>query len=141
MYMSDKEVGDIYIIKNFVNNKKYVGKTTFGVQNRFSQHLREAFAENRAEYNYCLSRGIRKYGKGAFDVAVLAKDVPVDDLLLVEEHYIDMYNSADPEYGYNMSLGQNDTSNYQEIHDMRSDTEEKWDEITDDEIDRLLAEF
>ena len=40
-----------------------------------------------------------------------------------------------------MSLGQNDTSNYQEIHNMRSDTEEKWDEITDDEIDRLLAEF
>ena len=58
-----QKYGEIYIIKNFVNGKYYVGQTIQSSQERFSQHIRESYTKGRKEYNYCLSRGIRKYGK------------------------------------------------------------------------------
>lgn len=133
--------GEIYIIKNFANGKRYIGQTIQSSQERFSQHIREAYTEGRREYNYCLSRGIRKYGKESFDFAVLAEQVPLDDLDLVEEHYIDMYNTTDPKYGYNMSIGHRDTSNFKKYHAIRDEEENHFDDISDDDIDRLLEEF
>lgn len=134
--------GEIYIIKNFVNNKIYIGQTITGSVNRFTQHLNEAFQEDRKEYNYYLSRAIRKYGKEAFDFAVLAENVPEEDLNLVEEHYIDMYNSCNPDIGYNVSTGSNDTSNYRDYQQLEEDNEDiDFLEITDDDVDRILKEL
>lgn len=134
--------GEIYIIKNFANGKMYIGQTVQNSQQRYSQHIREAYAKGRKEYDYCLSRGIRKYGKESFDYAILADMVPIDDLDLVEEHYIDMYNTTDPKYGYNMSIGHRDTANFKKYHAQRSDEEaEHFDEITDEDIERMLEEF
>ena len=136
-----QKYGEIYIIKNFVNGKYYVGQTIQSSQERFSQHIREAYAKNRKEYNYCISRGIRKYGKEAFDFAVLAEQVPIDDLDIVEDHYIDMYNTTNPEFGYNMSPGHRDTANFKKYHNIRGKEEEHFEEITDDDIERMLEEF
>lgn len=134
--------GEIYIIKNFVNNKIYIGQTITGSQNRFTQHLNEAFAEDRKEYNYYLSKAIRKYGKEAFDFAILAENVPKEDLNLVEEHYIDMYNSTNPEIGYNVSSGSHDTSRFKEYQELEADEEDlDFSDITDDDVDRLLKEL
>lgn len=132
--------GEIYIIKNFANNKRYIGQTVQSSQERFSQHIREAYAQGRREYDYCLSRGIRKYGRESFDFAVLAEQVPIEDLDLVEEHYIDMYNTTDPKYGYNMSIGHRDTANFKKYHKIRSE-EEDYNDINDEDIERLLEEF
>ena len=132
--------GEIYIIKNFANNKRYIGQTVQSSQERFSQHIREAYAQGRREYDYCLSRGIRKYGRESFDFAVLAEQVPIEDLDLVEEHYIDMYNTTDPKYGYNMSIGHRDTANFKKYHEIRSE-EEDYNDINDEDIERLLEEF
>ena len=134
--------GEIYIIKNFVNNKIYIGQTITGSQNRFTQHLNEAFAKNRKEYNYYLSRAIRKYGKEAFDFAILAENVPKEDLNLIEEHYIDLYNSTNPDVGYNVSTGANDTSQFEKYQELEIDDEDvDFEEITDDDVDRLLKEL
>ena len=134
--------GEIYIIKNFVNNKIYIGQTITGSQNRFTQHLNEAFAENRKEYNYYLSRAIRKYGKEAFDFAILAENVPEEDLNLIEEHYIDLYDSTNPDVGYNVSTGSNDTSQFEKYQELEIDDEDvDFEEITDDDVDRLLREL
>lgn len=131
--------GEIYIIKNFVNDKIYIGQTVTGSQNRFTQHLNEAFAKDRKEYNYYLSKAIRKYGKEAFDFAILADNVPKDDLDLIEEHYIDMYNSSDPDIGYNVSIGGNDTSRFEEYQELEIDDEDiDFDDITDEDVDRIL---
>ena len=35
-----KETGYIYIIKNYKNNKVYIGQTTQDVEKRFKQHLK-----------------------------------------------------------------------------------------------------
>ena len=136
------EFGEIYLIKNFVNNKYYIGQASNSSQERFSQHIREAYAKNRKEYNYCLSRAIRKYGKEAFDFAILA-EVPKNMLDIVEEHYIDLYMTSDPRYGYNTSIGHNDTSNFKKHKAMANKKEEEkhFDDISDEDIERLLEEF
>lgn len=137
-----QKYGEIYLIKNFANGKRYIGQTVQSSQERYSQHIREAYAKGRKEYDYCISRGIRKYGKESFDFAVLAERVPVEDLTTVEEHYIDMYNTTDPEYGYNMSIGHSDTANFKKYHAARDDEEEEhFDEITDEDIEKMLEEF
>lgn len=134
--MSD--YGEIYLIKNFANGLKYVGQTTQSSQERFSQHIRESKAKNRKEYNYPISKGIREYGEEAFDFAVLADKVPVEDLDLIEAHYIDMYNTANPNIGYNVSTGHNDTSNFKKY---QRKEENHVQEITEDDIDRILNEL
>ena len=140
--MSDdnKEFGEIYIIKNFANGKYYVGQTVQSSQERFSQHIREAYTEGRKEYNYYISRAIRKYGKESFDFAILAERVPKNMLTLIEEHYIDMYMTNNPTYGYNVSIGHNDTSNFKK-YQRKDDVENHFDEISDEDIDRILEEF
>lgn len=141
MYDDESEFGEIYIIKNFVNGKRYIGQTVQSSQERFSQHIREAHTKGRKEYNYCLSRGIRKYGEESFDYAVLAEKVPLDDLDLVEEHYIDMYQTTDPEFGYNNSIGHRDTSNFKKYKAMAKEEEKHFEEISDEDIDRILEEL
>lgn len=136
--MSEKEVGRIYLMKNFSNGLRYIGQTVQSSQERYSQHIRESKAKDRKEYNYPISRGIREYGEEAFDFAILADNVPVEDLDLIEEHYIDMYNTTDPKYGYNVSKGHNDTSGFKKY---RKKEENHIEEITDDDIDRILNEL
>ena len=45
------------------------------------------------------------------------------------------------ERGYNMSIGHRDTANFKKYHSMKKEEENHFDEITDDDIDRLLEEF
>ena len=137
--MSDEKTGYIYIMKNFKNGKYYVGQTRKTPQERFSQHIRESKYEGRKEYNYAISKAIREYGEEAFDYGILADNVPIEDLTLIEEHYIDMYRTADPEYGYNISPGGNDTSNYNEYP--QSDEENYIDEISEDDVSRILDQL
>lgn len=153
--MSENNNGCIYIIKNFANGKYYIGKTIRNdsqekesyqiVNRRFNEHIREAFDEKSPTYNYCLSRGIRKYGKQAFDVAILADNIPEDNLMLVEAHYIDLYNTTDPKIGYNTSHGFNDNSNiddYRKIQpedDYETDSQVNIDdELSNEEIEKFL---
>lgn len=137
--------GSIYIIKNFANGKLYIGQTILDVRTRFNTHMQEAFDSKKKEYDFCLSRGIRKHGREAFDVAVLASDVPKDKLDLIEAHYIDMYNTTDPEIGYNMSKGFRDTSNYKYYDDLKPDEnyEENnfFENVTEEEINAFLEEL
>ena len=79
----------IYIIKNFANNKIYIGKTEREgdvdeiAKKRFQEHIQESFNENTKAYTYCISRAIRKWGVQAFDYAILARDIPSEVLNVV----------------------------------------------------------
>lgn len=137
----------VYIIKNFANGKVYIGKTERDANKRFTEHLTESRAKNSATYNYCLSRAIRKWGEEAFDFAILADDIPIEKLDLIEAHYIDMYNSSDPQYGYNISAGHSDNSNVDEYRKIQPDENYEdvqrinTDEITNEEIEEFLKEL
>ena len=137
----------IYIIKNFANNKIYIGKTERSVEERFREHLQESRHPNSPTYNYCLSRAIRKYGENAFDVAVLAEDVPIEKLDLVEAHYIDMYCSNSPKIGYNVSKGHYDNSNVEKYRSIQPeenyDTSSRvnLDDISNEDVENFLKEL
>lgn len=137
----------IYIIKNFANDKIYIGKTERSVEERFREHLQESRHPNSPTYNYCLSRAIRKYGENAFDVAVLAEDVPIEKLDLVEAHYIDMYCSDSPKIGYNVSKGHYDNSNVEKYRSIQPeenyDTSSRvnLDDISNEDVENFLKEL
>lgn len=139
--------GFIYIIKNFANNKIYIGKTKRDVQRRFTEHLTESRAKNSPTYNYCLSRAIRKWGENAFDFAILAEDVPLDKLDLIEAHYIDMYDSSNPEIGYNISKGESDNSNVKEYREIQPEDNYEdvdrinVDDISNEDVEKFLKEL
>ena len=139
--------GYIYIIKNFANNKIYIGKTERDVKKRFREHLQESRKENSKAYNYCLARAIRKYGENAFDVAILAENVPLEKLDLIEAHYIDMYCSNNPKIGYNASKGHYDNSNAEKYRSIQSEenydtnSRVKLDDISDEDVENFLKEL
>lgn len=59
----------IYLIKNNINGKCYVGKTLKSPAERFSEHLRDA--RKQTEENRPLYRAINKYGEDNFSLHVL----------------------------------------------------------------------
>lgn len=93
------KTGIIYIIKNKINNKVYIGQTTTDLSTRFKEHLRRTNkGENRKIYN-----AIRKYGKENFYIETLEKDIPICKLDKKEMSYIEKHNSCS--MGYNTTKG------------------------------------
>lgn len=92
--------GIIYIIKNKVNKKVYIGQTTNDVQTRFKQHCKNSTLKTR---NYKLYNAIKKYGKSNFYVEILEKNIDIKELDKKEIYYIEKHNSY--KQGYNSTKG------------------------------------
>ena len=91
--------GFIYIIKNTVNDKVYIGQTKNSVDQRWKEHLRHA------QYgDQLINRAMKKYGIDKFYVETLEICSP-DVLDEREMYYIDLYDSTDKSKGYNVSIG------------------------------------
>lgn len=99
-------IGKIYIIKNTVNNKVYVGQTIKSLSDRLKRHIYDAYKMDDMldEYvnNSKFYRAIRKYGKDVFYIELL-ENCSVGELNDKEIYYIDKYNSYIG--GYNSTLG------------------------------------
>ena len=109
------------MIKSVVSDKKYIGLTRRSVQERFGEHLRKAFDENSPIYKTPLSVAIRNSNNvEEWKCGILAEDVPDDELEIAEAHYIDLYNTTDPEIGLNLSPRANVTMGYA-TEDLKSD--------------------
>ena len=96
------EYGRIYIIKNKVNNKVYVGQTHVSIKLRFQNHLSAA----RRGLDYVIGKAIRKYGEDKFYVELL-EECTAEELNDREKYWIAFFNSTDNKFGYNMSIGGN----------------------------------
>lgn len=93
----------IYLLENIINDKLYVGQS-INIEARIRSHFEVAYNKNSKEYNYPLSRAIRKYGYENFNWYII--EICSKDLLNEREIYwIDYYNSI--KYGYNQVLGGN----------------------------------
>ena len=84
----------IYMIKNNINNKVYIGQSK-NIYKRFLEYRKNRF-------NTHLSRAISKYGLENFFVFVLEKNISLDNLNDKEQYWIDYYQSYNVDYGYNM---------------------------------------
>jgi len=109
----DYMTGHIYMIKSIETEKRYIGLTRRTIQERYTEHMRKAFDENSSTYKTPLSVAIRNSDSiESWKYGVLAEDVPDEELELVEAHYIDLFNTTDPEIGLNLSPRANVTNGY-----------------------------
>lgn len=99
----EKCKGTIYIIKNTVNKKVYIGLTGVDVATRFKAHIRAATRNYYKNYNSKFYKAIRKIGADAFYIERLAKSNNRKTLSKLEVKYINKYNSI--ENGYNSMSG------------------------------------
>lgn len=91
--------GEVYLITNKKNNKKYVGITSKGYMKRFAQHCK---AESY------IGSAIRKYGKNNFKVEVIDYGATVAELNSKEKDYIAKLETFGK--GYNLTLGGDGTA-------------------------------
>jgi group I intron endonuclease len=91
--------GFIYIIRNTINNKVYIGQTRTSVEQRWQEHLRHARYGEQV-----INRAMRKYGVDKFYIETL-EICTVDVLDYRETYYIDLYDATDKAKGYNVSIG------------------------------------
>lgn len=91
-------MGYIYCITNLINEKKYVGKTTYSITKRFQEHCKDSKkerCERRPLYN-----AMNKYGIENFVVEELI-ECPNDELDSYEKMYIEKLQT----YGHNATKG------------------------------------
>lgn len=106
-------VGYIYKIINSVNDKIYIGQTRADLGIRWSQHKYSM----KYEKHKPLYRAMSKYGFEKFRIIPLETvnastlDKIVEILNEREMYYISLYNTLSP-YGYNLTVGGNQTSIY-----------------------------
>jgi group I intron endonuclease len=89
----------IYLISNTINGKRYIGKTSKTLEERWYRHCKSA------EYgsNTYLHKAIRKYGPESFKIEYLMEGLDEEEVMLI----------ADQQPEYNMTAGGDggDTSN------------------------------
>jgi len=112
----EKAYGFVYVTTNLINGKKYVGKCIYERQNNWETYL------GSGTY---LKRAIKKYGKDNFSKEILEEANSSEELNLLEEKYILMFDAVNSDLFYNIKLTSigGDVFTYnprkEEIRDMR----------------------
>lgn len=89
--------------KKSINKIVYVGQT-INLQDRHKQHIKyDPFNINAHEYNYPLSRGIRKYGEEEYQLIILESNLLQEELDDREKYWIQYYDTYFN--GYNQTIG------------------------------------
>lgn len=99
--MSPTMNGKIYIIRNEVNDKVYIGQTKRSIEKRFQEHA----TMTEAKKGLVLARAMQKYGADKFYVELLEDGFRTrEELDAAETRYIDSFGSRAPN-GYNVAEG------------------------------------
>lgn len=89
----------IYIVRNRVNGKVYIGQTYRSIKTRWQEHWRQ-----RKDGTY-FHQALMKYGTHNFTVRKIATAENGSLADLLEMIYIHMYKSTNPSLGYNRTEG------------------------------------
>lgn len=95
--MIEGQYGVVYLLRNTLNGKCYVGQTTGSVERRFGQHA-------STSKDAPITRALKKYGRESFTKEALYIAFGKDSLDAAEILLITDYNSQRPE-GYNVQAG------------------------------------
>ncbi len=94
----------VYKIENIVTGKVYIGKSSRPRQ-RFSKH--KSVARKGPQY-YAFKKfhaSIVKHGEDNFRLEVLSEHIIEKESYESEIHFISLYKSLDPMFGYNLHYG------------------------------------
>lgn len=117
---NDLHNGQIYLIRNKINGKCYVGQamcftgennSRWGTFGRWKSHVREAIKSNQ-DHCRVLNEAIRKYGEKNFEVTTLLK-CNNEELDENEIRFVEQFNSVIPN-GYNLKKGGYSSKNNEE---------------------------
>lgn len=88
----------VYLLKNKLNNKIYIGQTWQSLKDRFN---------NGKGYKHCphLYNAINKYGKENFEYKILANCKTQEESNYLESFFINKYGSRNRNTGYNSKEG------------------------------------
>lgn len=92
--------GIIYVVTNFVNNKRYVGLTTTSLSQRWERHLEQVFRKDAS----LIHKAIAEFGKDSFTIEVIDRADNPKVLRAKEREWIQRLSSLTPN-GYNVTLG------------------------------------
>lgn len=101
----------IYMIKNLINDKKYIGLTTNTFNSRYdaggigAERTFKYYSYNGNSMNKHLFNSMKKYGIENFKVEIIDSADNEDELKEKEKFWISFYNTCDDRYGYNISEG------------------------------------
>lgn len=95
-------IWSIYRITNLLNNKVYIGQTK-DPKTRWSRHKSDAKLNKKT--NYHLYDSMRKYGIDNFLFEIIVQTQNIENIDCLEIDCINLYNSTDPNIGYNNSPG------------------------------------
>ncbi len=90
----------IYLHRNKINNKVYIGQTKFGDNPNKRWQNGNGYKENISFYY-----DIQKYGWNNFEHIILENNLTLDESNKLEKQYISYYNSTNPSVGYNTMPG------------------------------------
>ena len=93
-----KPYGVVYLLRNKINDKIYIGRTT-NFRKRISKHR-----NSWKEANYPIARAIEEYGFENFEYEILEYCFSEIELSEKEINYIKEYDSLDYNKGYNSNL-------------------------------------
>lgn len=86
-----------------INKVVYVGQT-INLSERHKVHIQyDPFNKNTKEYDYPLSRGVRKYGADEYELIILESNLKKEELNEREKYWIKYYDTY--WNGYNQSIG------------------------------------
>lgn len=88
----------IYIVRNLIDGKVYIGQTCRTVKQRFNAHC------GTRKYTH-FSRAIAKYGRKNFVAVEIDRTKTRRGADLLEMAYIMLYQTTNPELGYNQTAG------------------------------------
>ncbi len=99
-FTTNDKVSGIYCILNKITAKTYIGSGV-NVNKRYVHH--KIGLTNKKHFNKLLQRAWNKYGADAFEFMVLEIVTDVALLLEREQYWIDLTQSSNPNFGYNLS--------------------------------------
>lgn len=96
-----RDIFTVYKIINKVNNKVYIGITSQTKEDRLDGHISKA--EGGSSYPF--HKAIIEFGKDNFVVSELEITTDKDKLIELEKKYIELFQSNNPDFGYNSTKG------------------------------------
>lgn len=88
----------VYVIKNKINDKVYIG-SSINIKKRWKEHINSL--QKKSHANFHLQRAWDTYGKEAFEFSI-EEECKVENLLAVEQRWLDEYKSYNIDNGYNI---------------------------------------
>lgn len=113
--MSKEKICGIYCIENLVNGKKYIGQSV-DITKRWYEHRRTL--KLKQHDNIYLQRAWDKYEEDNFQFYIITI-CEVERLDELEIYFINLFNTTNNEYGYNMTLGGDGTFGYKHTEETK----------------------